>query len=133
VIACFADTFFFLALLNAADREYHERARAANRIDRPIITSEFIILELADHLCDLKNRRLFCQLLDAIRGDARYQIVAAGTAVLNEAVDLYRQREDKQWSLTDCTSIVIMTSRKLTDVLTADHHFEQAGFKSLLK
>lgn len=50
--ACFADTFFFLALLNAADRTYHEKAIAANRVGRPIVTSAWVLLELADHLCE---------------------------------------------------------------------------------
>jgi len=40
---------------------------------------------------------------------------------------------DKEWGLTDCISFVVMKDRKLTDVLTTDHHFEQAGFKSLLR
>jgi hypothetical protein len=39
---------------------------------------------------------------------------------------------DKEWGLTDCISFVVMKERKLTDALTTDHHFEQAGFKSLL-
>jgi uncharacterized protein len=41
-------------------------------------------------------------------------------------------RRDKEWSLTDCISFVVMKERGLTEALTADHHFEQAGFKALL-
>ena len=46
---------------------------------------------------------------------------------------MYRDREDKQWSLTDCISFVVMADGGLADALTGDHHFEQAGFKALLK
>jgi len=46
---------------------------------------------------------------------------------------LYCRREDKNWSLTDCMSFVVMEDEDIEDVLTADHHFEQAGFVALLK
>jgi predicted nucleic acid-binding protein len=46
---------------------------------------------------------------------------------------LYRGRPDKEWSLTDCISFVVMGERSLTEALTSDHHFEQAGFTALLK
>lgn len=129
---CFADTFFFLALLNASDA-YHAKARAANRIDRPIVVSNWVLLELADHLCDLRNRHLFPQVLDALRRDPRVEIIAAEDQWLADAMTLYAARPDKEWSLTDCTSFLIMQARGVHEALTADHHFEQAGFVALLK
>lgn len=130
---CFADTFFFLALLNAEDRTHHQKARAANGIDRPIVTSAWVLIELADHLCDERNRGLYGKVLDAIRGDRRFEVLPAQQGTLDAATALYRQRTDKDWSLTDCTSFVLMRERGLTEALTADHHFEQAGFVTLLK
>jgi predicted nucleic acid-binding protein len=47
-------------------------------------------------------------------------------------VDLYRSRGDKDWSVTDCLSFVVMERRRLTEALTTDHHFEQAGRKALM-
>jgi predicted nucleic acid-binding protein len=133
VTPCFADTFFFLALLNARDRTYHEKARAANRVDRAVVTSQWVLIELADHLCDLNNRRLFGQVYNALVQDHRYTIIPVDAEAFDEAVKLYQSRRDKAWSLTDCTSFVIMRLRHLRDALTADHHFEQAGFNALLK
>ncbi len=52
---------------------------------------------------------------------------------LDVASEMYRRRADKEWSLTDCTSFVLMGRRGVTEALTADHHFEQAGFVALLK
>ena len=49
------------------------------------------------------------------------------------AFDLFSQRTDKEWSLTDCISFVVMQQRGLTEALTSDGHFEQAGFKALLR
>ena len=48
-------------------------------------------------------------------------------------MDLYDSRNDKQWSLTDCISFVVMQDYEITDALTGDHHFEQAGFRALLR
>jgi len=133
VTPCFADTFFFLALLNANDRPYHERARQANRVDRRILVSSWVFLELGDHLCDEKNRSLFKQVLEVVREDHRFETVPADQSVLDEAIELYNNRPDKNWSLTDCTSFVLMRMHGITEALTADRHFEQAGFTALLK
>jgi predicted nucleic acid-binding protein len=55
------------------------------------------------------------------------------SALLDQALELYHERDDKQWTLTDCTSFIIMRERSITEALTGDHHFEQAGFTALLK
>jgi predicted nucleic acid-binding protein len=129
---CFADTFFFLALLTR-DSAGHHQAVELNRADRPITTTWFVLLELADHLCDNRNRHLFPKVLDAVSGDRRFEIVPADTDILEAAVKLYRDRPDKDWSLTDCTSFETMKARHITEALTGDRHFEQAGFLPLLK
>ena len=50
-----------------------------------------------------------------------------------QALKLYHQHRDKEWTLTDCTSFIVMRERGLTEALTGDHYFEQAGFTALLK
>jgi len=102
-------------------------------MDRKIITSEWVLLELADHLCDVRNRHLFGGIMSALGQDHRFEIVRADSEVLQEAIELYRARDDKAWSLTDCTSFVIMNRRGVLETLNADHHSEQAGFVALLK
>src|SRR5438132_9005486 len=97
--AIFVDTYFFLALLNARDHA-HERARQANLVNGPMITSMWVLLELADHLCSAENRSLFGAVVDALRADRRYEIVEADQVTLDAATVLYRQRGDKSWSLT---------------------------------
>jgi predicted nucleic acid-binding protein len=67
----------------------------------------------------------------ALRPDV--QIVSASHDLFAAAWDLYTRRPDKEWSLTDCTSFVVMQRHGLTDALTGDHHFEQAGFTVLFK
>jgi predicted nucleic acid-binding protein len=62
----------------------------------------------------------------------RARVLTVDTTLLLRALSLYEQRHDKQWGLTDCISFVVMQDHHLTDALTADHHFEQAGFLALL-
>ncbi len=125
---CFVDTFFFLALLNPRDTRFHRQALNLNRQDRPMITTAWILLELADHLCDVRNRGLFGEVRQALAVDARFEILPADQILLDRAMDLYDERSDKDWSLTDCTSFVVMRDRGINDALTGDHHFAQAGF-----
>ena len=63
---------------------------------------------------------------------ANMRVVTIDTALLHEALALYRSRSDKQWGLTDCISFVAMQRHNLTDAVTADEHFVQAGFRALL-
>ena len=57
----------------------------------------------------------------------------ASRRLFTRGLALYKERTDKEWSLTDCISFVIMRDLKLSAALTADRHFEQAGFMALLK
>ncbi|HET6880920.1 MAG TPA: hypothetical protein VFI31_12235 [Pirellulales bacterium] len=72
-------------------------------------------------------------ILEAIGNDPTVDLVEANTALFQRAIDLYRRRPDKEWSLTDCTSFVVMQEQEIREALTADSHFEQAGFIALLK
>ena len=62
-----------------------------------------------------------------------FVVVAYDPAVYQAGFDLYEARPDKDWSLTDCISFAVMSERGLSEALTADHHFEQAGFRAVFK
>ena len=72
-------------------------------------------------------------MLDDLRKNPDVQVVPANDALFDEGVQLFANRLDKEWSLTDCISFVVMEQNGLTEALTGDHHFEQAGFVALLK
>jgi uncharacterized protein len=129
----FADTFYYLALINPED-EAHERAVALSQTLRaPVVTTAWILTEVADAMSDPRNRAAFVALLDVLRSDPEVEIVPASQTLFEQGLGLYTRRPDKDWSLTDCISIVTMGEREMTQALTADHHFVQAGFEALLK
>jgi hypothetical protein len=72
-------------------------------------------------------------LLVDIENDPRVHIVSPSDEQFRRGKELYARRSDKEWSLTDCISFLVMQEHALTEALTADHHFEQAGFAILLK
>ena len=79
------------------------------------------------------DRQRAIDLIVALESDPKVRIVPADETLVREGFALYRQRPDKDWSLTDCISFVVMQREHITEALTADHHFEQAGFVALLK
>jgi hypothetical protein len=90
-------------------------------------------MEVADALADSSCRGRVRDFVHHLRGSAACEIIAASPELLDRALDLYHQHADKAWTLTDCTSFVIMRERNTTESLTGDRHFEQAGFTALLK
>ena len=75
---------------------------------------------------------MFIDFHRALRNDPTVKIVPSSNELFAAGVELYATRSDKEWSLTDCISFVVMEREGLTDALTGDRHFEQAGFKVLL-
>ena len=131
----FVDTAAWLALLNTRDA-LHPSAQAVfaqlRAAKTQFVTSEFVFLELANALSAPAFRRKTAAFVDGLRLSAAVEIAAPDTVLLAAGWDLYRARPDKEWSLTDCVSFVIMQQAAITIAFTADHHFEQAGFTKLL-
>ena len=78
------------------------------------------------------RRQAFRHVLKDLEANKANLIVPANTETFEKGVDLYHARPDKQWSLTDCISFTVMAEEGITEALTGDRHFEQAGFKALL-
>ena len=129
----FADAFFYLALLNPDDLAHRSAVAASRRRRGRFVTTAWVLTEVADALCVPPGRRGFTALLAALKADPLTEIVAAEGDLFDRGADLYARRPDKAWSLTDCISFVVMADRGLAEALTGDHHFEQAGFRALLR
>lgn len=128
----FADTFYFLALLNKHDEAHVKAVEFAAKVER-LLTTEWVLIELADGLASSRSRAMFLQTRDELLADDNVQVVPLDMRLYDEALELYAARSDKEWSLTDCTSFVVMQHESVAEALTGDHHFEQAGFVALLK
>ena len=128
----FADTYYFLALLNKHDEGHARALEFSARIDN-LITTEWVLTELADGLASSRHRHIFLQTRQELLSDADVQVVPLEMRLQEEGIRLYAGRADKEWSLTDCISFVVMRREAVTEALTGDHHFEQAGFLALLK
>jgi uncharacterized protein len=128
----FADTFFFLALLNKHDEAHAKAVSFASLIDK-LVTTEWVLTELADGLASSRHRGMFVQARLDLLADVDARVISFEKQLYDEGILLYHNRPDKEWSLTDCISFAAMKKESITDALTGDHHFEQAGFIALLK
>ncbi len=128
----FADTSYYLALLNADD-ELHPRVAAFTpTFNGRMVTTAWVLTEVADALSRLVFRGTVVGFLEDLMADKQVTVVPASQDLFDRGFDLFRRRPDKEWSLTDCISFVVMEEQRLAEALTADHHYEQAGFRILL-
>ncbi|MBO0700656.1 MAG: type II toxin-antitoxin system VapC family toxin [Zavarzinella sp.] len=131
----FADTSFFIALENKDD-PYHDRAK---KLDRELLKKKVlyvlhrgILLEVGDGYAKRDRRAKGVKLLAKIRSESGYQIISISDEIFAQAEELYEDRRDKEWGLTDCVSFVLMRAEGIREALASDKHFQQAGFKALL-
>jgi len=129
----FADSFVFLAMLNPRDRKHAAAVTVLRSSRDPLVTTAWVLTELADGLCAARSRAAFVALESRLENDSRFTIISPDEDLFDDGLELYRERRDKDWSLTDCISFVVMRRRGIVETLTGDHHFEQAGFVALLK
>lgn len=129
----FADSFFYFALFNRRDRDHAKALQFVQSHTGRYVTTPWVLTEVGDGMSAPGMRGAFASLFDDLNGDANVTVVPCSDVVFRAGVERYRRRPDKDWSLTDCISFVVMEGEGITDALTGDHHFEQAGFNCLLK
>lgn len=128
----FADTAFWVALVVKQD-QYHDRARRWSlRIKGRISTTTAVLLEVGNTLARPTWRAAGIALLDHVQQKPDVNVEPLSTDFWQRGWDLFRKRPDKAWSLTDCISFLVMEDAGLTDALTSDEHFRQAGFRPVL-
>jgi predicted nucleic acid-binding protein len=109
--------------------------RTARRQGRKVVTTNYIVAELVALLTSPLRiaRPTLVSIIDRLKSSPFVEIVHIDPALDSDAWSLLRNRQDKEWSLADCASFVLMQERGMAEALTWDHHFEQAGFIRLLK
>jgi predicted nucleic acid-binding protein len=132
----FLDASGLIGVLNTRE-QWHTRANAlwAEFIEAatPLVTTIFVLIEMADALARPELRQLASEARDRLLQWEQVEVINVSHVDELRAWDLYGSRTDKSWGMTDCTSMVVMQNRQIVEVLTADRHFEQAGFVALLK
>lgn len=127
----FVDAAYIIALINERDR-YHAQAKnlARHYRDQPLVISEGVLLEIGNALAG-RFRLKAAQIIEQILASSQIEVVYTSPQLLTSAIDFYKQMADKQWGLVDCISFVVMRERGISEALTTDHHFVQAGFHAL--
>lgn len=132
----FLDTGYAIALSVDSD-ELHERAlELAEQLEAEatrLITTRAILLEIGNALSKERYRKAAVELLDALEQDPSVEIIPLSEELFAQALELFRSRPDKEWGLVDCVSFIVMQEYGLTEALTPDKHYEQAGFRALLR
>jgi uncharacterized protein len=129
----FADTYFFLALLDSEEERHPEAVKAARDSQLRIVTTEWVLAEFGDAYANPGDRDDFVLCFRSLVNHPRFKIIPAETVLFRRGIELFAERRDKAWSLTDCISFISMRDENITQALTGDKHFEQAGFAALLK
>jgi predicted nucleic acid-binding protein len=134
----FADTSGWASFLVRTERHH----ALANRLmqqwqanNTRVVTSTYVLTELVALLTSPLRvpRPTQIQFFDDLKTASWVDVVVIDAACDTLAWTLLKARPDKEWSLVDCASFVLMQQRGIADALTTDHHFEQAGFVRLLK
>ncbi|MFM8330964.1 MAG: type II toxin-antitoxin system VapC family toxin [Candidatus Methylumidiphilus sp.] len=130
----FADTGYWQAITDPHD-QLHDTALAISRSLRQtrIVTTEMVLAELLNALSKIPVREVAAKMVELIRSNPNVEVIPQTGQQFRDALELYRTRADKAWSLTDCASFKLMESRAISEALAYDRHFEQAGFQALLR
>jgi predicted nucleic acid-binding protein len=132
----FLDTGFVIALVSPRDNHHVVAQNLFRSIEEngiSLVTSQAVVLEVGAALSKQPFRRAAVNIIDVLQTDPQIEIVAVDAALLDRGFDLFKKRADKEWSLADCVSFEIMRDRGISDALSTDAHFTQAGFTALLR
>ena len=133
--AVFVDTVAWIALFNRRDALHSaaiERRKELYRSKTPLLTTEFVLIEVAYAFAAPPLRLTAVAVLTGLRQEPTLEILPATAALYEAGLTLYAARPDKAWSLTDCISLAVMQEKGVTTAFTADYHFAQAGHRILL-
>jgi hypothetical protein len=131
----FVDNAALVAQINKRDNLHIQAVSLNQRLvlkEKKLITHMYIIDETVAELTGRVPHPNIVGFIEDIFSSQIFDVLHVTEKHEKTAWNLYKERQDKLWSLTDCVSFVIMKERGITDAFTSDHHFVQAGFTKLL-
>ncbi|MGH9445685.1 MAG: type II toxin-antitoxin system VapC family toxin [Terriglobia bacterium] len=132
----FLDAAYAIALASTTDEFHLQALTLAEELEASgirLLTTWAVLLEIGNALSKEPYRQAAIQLLSSLQTDPSVEISPLSEQLCDQALKLYSGRRDKEWGLTDCASFVVMKAHGITDALTTDEHFQQAGFRALLR
>ena len=132
----FADTSYLVATINSKDSLHRQALQISQTLrDALLITTELNLAELLNYFCrhGFFWRRRVVESVENIEINPNVFIVTLSQMSFAAGLRLYKQRSDKSYSFTDCVAMEFMKRENISEILTADHHFEQEGFTALLR
>jgi predicted nucleic acid-binding protein len=134
--AVFADTCYWIALLNPKDQTHDSAIRVSKGLtDYRLVTTDEVLTELLNYFGSRGPyfRNAAAKLVERMHADPSIQILPQTHDGFRAGLRLYQARPDKGYSLTDCISMEAMRQHGLSKVLTNDEHFAQEGLTYLLE
>ena len=120
-------------LVNIRDEYYEKANELVEYYDKmPLLVTDAVLLEIGNSLAR-SHKQAAIDVLDEFRTSDRIEIVRLDESLFEKAFELYKSHSDKSWGLVDCISFVVMRENGITDALTHDIHFSQAGFRPLMR
>jgi uncharacterized protein len=129
----FVDTLFVVALINQRDQYHQQASELADSLEiHPLITTDAVLLEIGNALArNYKDEAV--EIIEHFLTSNEVEIVRLTPELFTQAFTLYKTHQDKAWGLVDCISFVVMKQTAVTQALTFDQHFVQAGFQALMR
>jgi uncharacterized protein len=131
----FADTSALYAFVDKNDANHVDAREVVTRLARAgrrIVATDYVVAETVNLANARGGANVAIRVLDLIEQSAGIRVEWIGADRFDKAKTFFRKHFDHGYSFTDCTSFVAMHEMRLTEVLTTDHHFVEAGFRTLL-
>jgi predicted nucleic acid-binding protein len=131
----FLDTYYVQALLNPRDAHHEPAMSLLPQVKgaSEVVVTEAVLTEVGNALSGTPRlRQLAAGFIRRCYTEPNMTVVPVDTSLLSRALELFGGRDDKEWGLTDCISFVVMRDRGVSDAVTGDRHFQQAGFRALM-
>lgn len=129
----FIDTNFITTLVNERDELHAKALELSERFEgQKFLLTDAVLLESGNALAK-RYRTEVIDIIDHFQSSADVEIVRLDPEIFEVGFNLFKQHKDKTWGLVDCISFVVMNERGISDALTFDQHFVQAGFRALMR
>jgi predicted nucleic acid-binding protein len=129
----FVDTVFVIALINHRDQYHQLASELADRFDSyPLLITDAVLLEIGNALARSYKKEAV-EIIEQFLDSDEVETVHLTPELFERAFAMYKNYQDKEWGLVDCISFVVMRDAGVSQALTFDQHFAQAGFEALMR